>query len=415
MKKLYLFTNHFPFGKGEEFIETEILYLSKAFDRIHIIPLARSTHSGVRPVPANADYSQPLISSTLKNKTRLVLLAATGRVPLRYVLREFFNRRVYRQVRWVRNWLSYSAILAAALGSSRLRPVLKSLSSDSLAYFYWGDNAANLAPFIRRRFQGAMVVRLHGGDLYEERKGNYLPYRQQLYEAVDLAVFISQHGQAYFKRRYPNISVPSLVSRLGVADSGIAIAGNDNTLHLVSCSGINEVKRVHLIAQALKQVDFKVNWVHFGWGDRGASVAALLKELPDNVNTSLKGAVSNSEVIEYYKTHPVDLFINVSAYEGIPVAVMEAISFGIPVMATCVGGLPEIVNEQNGVLVCADISPAALADELKKYKEIPHISHLRLGARKTWKLGFDAAKNYSDFSTTLSSLLDHLLNRNVSE
>lgn len=37
--------------------------------------------------------------------------------------------------------------------------------------------------------------------------------------------------------------------------------------------------------------------------------------------------------------------------EGIPVSIMEAMSFGIPVIARNVGGMSEIVNEENGLLL----------------------------------------------------------------
>ena len=46
-----------------------------------------------------------------------------------------------------------------------------------------------------------------------------------------------------------------------------------------------------------------------------------------------------------------DLFVNMSLSEGIPVSIMEAISFGIPIIATNVGGNAEIVNDETGVLI----------------------------------------------------------------
>jgi glycosyltransferase involved in cell wall biosynthesis len=46
-----------------------------------------------------------------------------------------------------------------------------------------------------------------------------------------------------------------------------------------------------------------------------------------------------------------DLFALASDYEGLPVAVIEAMAAGLPVVATRVGGLPELVNEHTGVLV----------------------------------------------------------------
>ena len=43
MKQLIFFTESFPYGKGESFIENEIEYLSREFDRIYILPKTSST------------------------------------------------------------------------------------------------------------------------------------------------------------------------------------------------------------------------------------------------------------------------------------------------------------------------------------------------------------------------------------
>ena len=47
MKQLIFFTESFPYGKGESFIENEIEYLSREFDRIYILPKTSSTGSNV--------------------------------------------------------------------------------------------------------------------------------------------------------------------------------------------------------------------------------------------------------------------------------------------------------------------------------------------------------------------------------
>ena len=47
MKQLIFFTESFPYGKGESFIENEIEYLSREFDRIYILPKTSSTRSNV--------------------------------------------------------------------------------------------------------------------------------------------------------------------------------------------------------------------------------------------------------------------------------------------------------------------------------------------------------------------------------
>ncbi len=58
------------------------------------------------------------------------------------------------------------------------------------------------------------------------------------------------------------------------------------------------------------------------------------------------GYGSIDDLMLFFKENSVDLFINASITEGTPVSIMEAISCGIPIIATDVGGNPEIVSEK---------------------------------------------------------------------
>ena len=59
MKQLIFFTESFPYGKGESFIENEIEYLSREFDRIYILPKTSSTQEQ-RSLPANCIVFPPI-------------------------------------------------------------------------------------------------------------------------------------------------------------------------------------------------------------------------------------------------------------------------------------------------------------------------------------------------------------------
>ena len=90
----------------------------------------------------------------------------------------------------------------------------------------------------------------------------------------------------------------------------------------------------------------------------GKSLQEELKLFPQNAEGYLDGYVPIEQIMNYYRENPVDVIVNVSESEGgSPVSIMEALSCGIPAIATAVGGNPEIVSEQNGILLSANPSP----------------------------------------------------------
>ncbi len=75
----------------------------------------------------------------------------------------------------------------------------------------------------------------------------------------------------------------------------------------------------------------------------------------------------------------LDLFVLPSHSEGVSLALLEAMAAGLPVIATAVGGLPEVVTDgDNGLLVPPE-DPEALATALERLLEDPALAQ-RLGA-----------------------------------
>ncbi len=110
---------------------------------------------------------------------------------------------------------------------------------------------------------------------------------------------------------------------------------------------------MELIADALTQIqDIQIKWVHFGDGICFNELKRRVEKFSSNIECELKGRVSNRDVLAYYSENVVDCFITVSETEGgCPVSIMEALSYGVPVIATAVGGIPEMLQNTGNILL----------------------------------------------------------------
>ncbi len=128
------------------------------------------------------------------------------------------------------------------------------------------------------------------------------------------------------------------------------------------CGRLSEAKRplflLDIIAEAKKSKhDLSVSII--GDGELKGAFLEKVNELGLNDNVETFGFVSNPfPLIKQSK-----IFLMPSKWEGFGLAALEALSLGIPVLASPVGGLTEIVNCNNGLL-CNDISD--FSDEINK-------------------------------------------------
>lgn len=451
-KELAIFTNTYPYGNGETFLGEEMPFVCREFGKIHIFPLyvpQGKEGEKCRVMPDNCILHTTLLPYDHKDRKRMLLGGILNTAPIAFAMKEFFARKVYgsRKKTWL--WGNYLCILRSILGNRRkMEEITGILEKCSCAYFYWGDKSALAIPFIKKRMQGKklpeFVVRFHGSDIYEEAKG-YLPFREMLYGAVDCAVTISGNGKEYIRKNYSNQPGKTVVFRLGseyhsdaCPNLGAPVPANDGSAdtagayNILSCSNVIELKRVHLIAAAMlvlerdgslaRSLSSKginhICWTHIGDGPLLEPIKGFIMQngVPEGDGTettpiafNFLGALPHGKVMEYYQTHYTDLFLQVSRSEGIPVSIMEALSYGTPAIATNVGGVAELLPQGCGCgkLLPKEIDAEQLAQEIKNWilssLELPEFD-LALAARRQWEEKWDCRKNYTAFALFLKGL-----------
>ena len=171
---------------------------------------------------------------------------------------------------------------------------------------------------------------------------------------------------------------------------------------IVSCASLHPSKRVEMIPSVLTRVGEPLRWVHFGDGPSMGDVRRAAQMLPDRVSWRLEGHVDHAELLEYYQRNKVDLFVSLSASEGLPVSIMEAISFGVPVLAVGVDGVPEIVNASTGRLVEVDDPPGEIANAARQLLNGDSPSRDEIVA--FFEANFEAEKNFGAFAEMLHAV-----------
>lgn len=407
-RHLILIANSYPYSGSVEnsFINPEIPYLLDAFDTVRVAP-------------------ERLEGNRLDMDSRVLLdtsLAGILRKPkLSIILRGIFSLEFLKEV-LLYPWLllHWKMLARVSLFSGRAQLVsgwLKNLLSDRglldsevVIYTFWFTHSAFGCALLKQNIPRLKVVsRAHGDDLYEGRhRPQYIPFRKKSLRLIDSVFPDSEAGVKYLRSRWPEVGEKIALARLGVESPCCeAHQSSDGVLRLVTCSSLTGVKRVHLVIDGLAELarmrpNLQIEWNHFGDGQLRLMIENAASMLSHKISWKFHGHVSSGRIHSWYSEQPVDVFVNVSSSEGTPVSIMEAISYGIPIIATRVGGNCEIVDESNGFLIPPNPTASDLANALAFFTDATEeLSQLRSGSRLVWESKYNASLNFYKYALEL--------------
>lgn len=384
---LHLYTLHFPQGSHEAFIEPELPYLCEAFSKVKIFPQMRSDEP-MRTLPENVEVV------FLKGEKPVKLMKRLG-----FTMDNLFKRPYLFSIRYqlgkVAQLIQRSELLSAYINDHE----------EAIHYSYWFDEWATVLGSLSKVTDfKEYTARAHGFDLYDERQSlGYHPFRKMQLNGLKKLFPVSDLGSSYLAKRLPEANIET--AYLGTEDQGQGPLPEIGPIRIISVARVVPLKRLDRIVNVLSLCTSPVHWTHIGGGAGLDELQEKVTGLPAHIQVDLIGDRSHDEVMRIYQEQPFHLLISLSESEGIPVSMMEAMSFGVPVLSTDVGAVHELVNDMSGVLVPSDIEDREIASHIDQWVSAGRASSkFREGVQKCWEAGFSAKKNYPLFIEELKSL-----------
>lgn len=409
---LICITHSFPFDIGDDHFEDELKVLSEMAAEIIVVPRS-AVKKQTRWLPEHVKIMAIPFRISLASKWK-ALIQMDWKVLWQEVRFVKTNFKRWPAIAMLRNMIG-SLLIATDL-EKKLAPVVRHYAAKGYAihlYSYWNDLSAVALALLKNRYPAIGVyARAHAFEIYDERHAlNYIPFQKIKFDTLNQIFFISSFGLNYIRQRFPALHFDRCrISRLGCFEMpGAPYSRMAACIRIVSIGYNYSIKRIELLAESLAAVSkLEVQWKHVGTAmdDHNRYEKKLASLIATNaaVHLQFTGNLNHRQLAELFASTPFDLLLNLSALEGIPVSMMECMSAGIPVMATAVGGVPEIVKDGfNGILLPPHPSPGEVAIALEKFhaRSEAEIMEFRRHAYETWLQQYNAGVNYTEFAKVL--------------
>ena len=184
---------------------------------------------------------------------------------------------------------------------------------------------------------------------------------------------------------------------------------------ILTVSRLIDVKGVRygvLAVERLLKDNLEVEYTIAGDGPLMGELRALAEELDVDANVKLIGSAAQDEVLKFHQE--ADIFLTPSIItdqgveEGLPVALMEAMASGLPVVSTLTGSIPELIEDGLSGYLVPERDVDMLSDRLGSLVKDPELRE-RMGVvgRRRIEEHFDVNKLNKRLEEIFERLLEH--------
>ena len=219
----------------------------------------------------------------------------------------------------------------------------------------------SLFVLLAKLFRRKIIFHSHGGHFhlfYHQDSGPVGRwYIRTVLSFVDVTIVLSEGWKELFRALAPKSRLQILYNGLNGSElypnllSNAAASEKDGPVVLFM-GRLERPKGIYDLIEAAPEIQKACPDVRFYLGGEGEieNIGELCAAQGLNQVVSLLGWVDGDRKMEVF--HQAQVFVLPSYYEGLPMVILEAMASGLPVVATSVGGIPEVVEEGvNGYLI----------------------------------------------------------------
>ncbi|MCC7532440.1 MAG: glycosyltransferase family 4 protein [Bacteroidia bacterium] len=214
---------------------------------------------------------------------------------------------------------------------------------------YWGFYDKILYCLIAKTFGIKTIFNsVSGGfiDFYENYKiNNFLV--KFLIKIPDAIVVGTKYWVGYYKKHFPTINIVEIANPVicneYIKENSVK---QENKIIVVSISRITKDKGIFDLVDVINRIveissDFEFHIL--GDGEDYDKTYKLLKKHIENGFVTMPGLIGGEQKINTITN--ADVFITLTHYDMMPISILEAMSAGLTVITTNVGGIPDVIEE----------------------------------------------------------------------
>lgn len=226
----------------------------------------------------------------------------------------------------------------------------------------------------KRLFGKIVIYHIHGGEFHlfiNESSDRVKKRIKKILERADQVIVLSDSWLYFFQKRYPKSKIIRIYNSIALTKHNQKTECPD-VVKFLFLGLISSAKGCYDILHVAENLA-KIN-SNFVIEIGGNGEIEKLKEMIQQRNLEryvhFLGWVSGVKKETLLQTS--DVYILPSKNEGLPVSILEAMSYGMPVISTTVGGIPEMIDDENSGFLITPGDIQSLEEKMLFFIENPH-------------------------------------------